>query len=90
MPNTRSAIKRARKNAGERLRNRSVRSNTKTLITKARQLIQSGDLEQADGAIREAQRALARSAQKGVIKSNNAAGRTSRLVKQRNVAQAIL
>lgn len=82
-------MKRARTNVGRRLRNRSVRSNTKTLITKARQLIQSGDLEQADGAIREAQRALARAAQRGVIKRNNAAGRTSRLVKQRNVAQAI-
>ena len=70
------------------LRNKSIRSLCKTSITKAEKLIFSGELESAQEAVVAAIGSLDRAAEKGVIHSNNAARRKSRLMKKLNEAQA--
>jgi len=69
-------------------RNRPVRSSVKTAVTKARKLILQNDLDAAQVAVKDAAQALDKAAQKGVLHSNNAARRKSRLMKQLNQALA--
>jgi small subunit ribosomal protein S20 len=67
-----------------RLRNRSVRSATRTYVRKAREAIAAGESNPTADAIRAAISALDRAARKGVIHPNNAARRKSRLMKRLN------
>ena len=71
-----------------RLRNRSVRSQTKTLVSRTEELIFSGELEPAQGAVVAAISSLDKAAEKGVIHPNNAARRKSRLMKKLNKSQS--
>jgi small subunit ribosomal protein S20 len=71
-----------------RLRNRMVRSETKTLTKKAEAAIASGDAEAAREPVRIALSNLDRAAQKGVIHANAAARRKSRLALKYNAALA--
>ena len=71
-----------------RARNKSVRSQTKTNITKAEKLVFSGELETGKEAVVAAISSLDKAAEKGIIHSNNAARRKSRLMKKLNQAQA--
>ena len=87
MPQSKSAQKQVRITAKRRLRNRSIQSQTKTNITKAERLIFSGEIETARGAVLAAISSLDRAAEKGIIHSNNAARRKSRLMKKLNEAQ---
>jgi len=89
LPNTSSARKQVRVDQKRQLRNKSVRSLCKTSITKAEKLIFSGELEAAQEAVVAAIGSLDRAAEKGVIHSNNAARRKSRLMKKLNEAQAL-
>jgi len=66
------------------MRNRMWRSTARTLIKKARKLIEAGDLEAAAKAVGDAISTLDRAAAKGVIHKNNAARRKSRLMKRFN------
>jgi small subunit ribosomal protein S20 len=70
------------------MRNRAVRSRTKTFITRAEKLVFAGEVESAQAAVAESIKALDRAAEKGIIHSNNAARRKSRLMKKLNQAQA--
>ena len=70
-----------------RMRNKSVRSQSKTGITKAEKLIFSGEIESAQKAVIEAISTLDRAAGKGIIHPNNVARRKSRLMKKLNKAQ---
>ena len=88
MANTKSAMKRVRQNEKRRMQNRVYRSATRTHIKKARSLIESGELEQAQVEVAAAVRSLDKAAQKGVIHKNNAARRKSRLLSLLNRAQA--
>ena len=81
-------MKRARQNETRRTRNRVCRSATRTHIKRARGLIESGELEQAQVEVAAAVRSLDKAAQKGVIHKNNAARRKSRLLSLLNRAQA--
>jgi len=72
----------------KRLRNKSIRSQCKTSITKAEKLIFMGELEAAREAVVVAISSLDKAAEKGVIHPNNAARRKSRLLKKLNEAQA--
>ena len=74
---------------GRRLRNKSIRTLCKTSITKAERLIFSGELESAQVAVVVAISSLDKAAEKGVIPSNNAARRKSRLMKKLNEATAL-
>ena len=89
MPHTKSAQKRVRVAEKKRLRNKPVRSQAKTNITKAERLIFSGEIEAAREAVVAAISSLDKAAEKGVIKPNNAARRKSRLMKKLNEAQAL-
>ena len=70
-----------------RARNKSVRSQTKTNITKAEKLIFSSELETGKEAVVVAISSLDKAAEKGIIHPNNAARRKSRLMKKLNQAQ---
>ena len=87
MPRSESAQKQARVAERRQLRNKSVRSQCKTSITKAEKLIFSGKLDEAGAAVADAVSTLDKAAEKGVIHRNNAARRKSRLLKKLNSAQ---
>ena len=88
MPVTKSAQKQIRVAERKRMRNRPIRSQCKTNITKAEKLILSGELEAAQKAIVVAISSLDKAAEKGIIHPNNAARRKSRLMNKLNKAQA--
>ena len=88
MPVSKSAQKQVRVAERRRLRNKPVRSLCKTNITKAEKLIFSGELESAQKAVVAAISSLDKAAEKGIIHSNNAARRKSRLMKKLNEALA--
>ncbi len=67
-----------------RLRNRAVRSATRTSVRKAQAEIAAGESNPTAEVIRQAISALDRAAKKGVIHANNAARRKSRLMKKLN------
>ena len=87
MPITKSAQKDMRQSEKRRLRNKSVRSQCKTNITKAEKLIFSGELEEAQKAVGTAVSSLDKAAEKGILHPNNTARRKSRLLKKLNEAQ---
>lgn len=86
MAHTKSAKKSIRIIGERRRRNRSINSAVKTSIIKAEELILDKELEPAREAVKQATIALDRAAQKGIIHSNNAARRKSRLTKRFNAA----
>ena len=84
MANKKSAIKRLRSADRRRLRNRVYRGGARTIVRKARELIEAGREEEAREAVRRAASALDKAAEKGIIHKNNAARRKSRLMRQLN------
>lgn len=88
MPTTKSATKMMGVNERRRQRNRSVKSATHTLVSKAVKLVQGAQPDEAKGAVIQAMGALDKAAQKRVIHRNNAARRKSRLMKKLNEALA--
>ncbi len=82
MPNTRSAAKRMRQNENRRVRNRVIRTRTRSFVKRARQAIEAGDLEAAQLAVQAASRELDRAVSKGILHRNNADRRKGRLMRQ--------
>jgi small subunit ribosomal protein S20 len=76
-----------RASARRQARNKSVRSQCKTNVTKAERLIFTGELEAAREAVVTAVSSLDKAAEKGILHPNNAARRKSRLMKKLNQAQ---
>ncbi|MFC2067377.1 30S ribosomal protein S20 [Chloroflexota bacterium] len=89
MPRTKSAQKQVRVTERRRLRNKSIRSEVKTNITKAERLIYSGELEAAQEAVVTAISSLDKAAEKGIIHSNNTARRKSRLMRKLKATQSL-
>jgi len=87
---TRSAAKAHRQSVQRGLRNRAVKSATKTAVKHANDAIASADPEAARAAVREAIRRLDVAARKGVIHANNAGRRKSRLLLKYNVLIAAM
>jgi len=87
LPKSISAEKAARQAERKRLRNKSLKSATKTHLSKAEKLIASNQLEPAQQAVVGTISALDRDAKKGVIHPNTAARRKSRLMKKFNQAK---
>jgi small subunit ribosomal protein S20 len=85
---SKSALKQARGSSRRQQRNKSVRSEVKTNITKAEKLIFTGELEAAREAVTAAVSSLDKAAEKQMLHSNNAARRKSRLLKKLNRALA--
>jgi small subunit ribosomal protein S20 len=81
MANIKSQIKRNRSNERRRLRNQGVRSELKTRVKKAATALDAGT-EDSTEAVRLAQKRLDKAAAKGRIHKNQAARRTSRLMKR--------
>jgi len=82
MPKVQKATRVAAK---KRLRNKSVRSATKTYIAQADKLIAAKECDAATKASAQAISVLDKAAQKGVIHPNNAARRKSRLMRKLNL-----
>ena len=81
------SAKSARVGDRKKERNQPLRTKARTFVTRTRRLIDSGDMEGAEGSARVAIAALDRAAQKGVIHENNASRRKSRLIKSLNKAK---
>ena len=80
------SAKSARVGDRKKERNQPLRTKARTFVTRTRRLIDSGDIEGAEGSARVAIAALDRAAQKGVIHENTASRRKSRLIKSLNKA----
>ena len=81
MANIKSQIKRNRQNEKRRLRNKSARSEMRTLVKDARTATEAGR-DDAEEMLRQALKSIDKAAQKGIIHKNQAARRKSRLVKE--------
>ncbi|MCE2457631.1 MAG: 30S ribosomal protein S20 [Dehalococcoidia bacterium] len=71
----------------KRDRNLPMRSRAKTHIRSARRLIDDGDLDAADTAVKSAVVALDKAVAKGALHANNASRRKSRLMSQLSQAR---
>jgi small subunit ribosomal protein S20 len=80
MANIKSQKKRNRQNEKRRLRNKAVRTELKTRIKSARQAIDEG--ADATASVQAAQKRLAKAAAAGIVHKNQAARRTSRLMRR--------
>lgn len=87
MANHKSALKRIRQNEKRRVANRVYRNRTRTLVKTAHAEIESGDVNAAAEATRQAVRDLDKAASRGIIHPRNAARRKSRLMKQLHALQ---
>lgn len=80
MANTRSAKKRVRSSLRKRTHNRATRSAVKTLVQRGRRLTGEQAVPSND-EVRRAISALDKAAEKGILHSNNASRRKSRLMR---------
>ena len=76
MPNIKSAQKRLRKSAAQRLRNRDTRSEIRT---RTKKLLQTESAQEAEASLRTLSSLLDRAARKNVISRQHAARQKSRL-----------
>lgn len=88
MANIKSQIKRNKQNEKRRLRNRGYRGAARIAVREARAAFENGSAEETKTAVLKAVSALDKAAEKGVIHRNNAARRTSRLMKRLAVLES--
>ena len=81
MPNIRAAIKSLRQDKKKHSRNKSVKTELRTLVKNARSLIKEGDLPEVGKVLVQLESKLDKAAKNNVIKKKNAARRISRLKK---------
>lgn len=74
-----SVIKRHRQSLNRRARNIDTKSKIRSLIKKARQVLESKDSEQISVQLRTVNKALGKAVSKGIIKRNTASRWMSRL-----------
>lgn len=86
MPKTKTAEKSARSAVRKAERNKTVRSEMKTAITRAEKLVSGKKGEEARVAVTDAISSLDRAAKKKVIHPNTAARKKSRLMKKLNAS----
>ena len=79
MANTKSAKKAARQIARRTVINKSRRSRVRTAVRKVEEAISAGDRSKALAAMAEAEPAIIRAAQKGIVHRNAARRKVSRL-----------
>ena len=84
MANIKSAKKRIRVIAKKTLRNRIIKSQTKTAIKKFIAAVESGDKDLAKAALIRAVSAIDKAMTKGVFHKNNASRKKSRLTRYFN------
>ena len=88
MPTTKTAEKEMRVADRRKARNKSIRSQTKTDVSKAESVISSGNLDAARAQVKAAVSSLDKETEKGKVHRNNAARRKARLMKKLNQAVA--
>ena len=88
MPNIKSAMKRVKVNATKNLRNRQVKSATKTAVKKFDAALKS-DVSAAAALMASTSGAVDRAAAKGVIHKNAANRKKARLARALNKASAV-
>ena len=86
MPNIASSIRMVRTYEKRTARNKSVRTEVKSVITKAEKLISAGKIDEAKTAVAAAAVTLDKAANRGVLHANNTSRRKSRLVAKLNKA----
>ena len=79
MANIKQKKKRVLTNEKRRLRNKSIRSATRTEIRKFREAVESGDKAVAEAQLRVASRKLDKAVTKGVYHRNSAANKKSNM-----------
>lgn len=82
MANHKSAEKRHRQSLKRRDRNRMAKSGFRTAIKKAKSAVESKDAN-AKELLRQAEKAIAKAANKGIVHKKSAARRISRLTKKK-------
>jgi small subunit ribosomal protein S20 len=82
MANTKSAKKAARQMISRTAINKNRRSAVKTEVRKVEEAIASGNKEAAVSALKSAEPALVRNAQKGVMHARTASRKVSRLAQR--------
>ena len=90
LPNHKSALKRMRQNEKRRVRNKSIRTNTKTSIKKVLSAIEEKNAESAELLFREATKVIFKAKSKGVYHKKNASRKVLRLAKKVNKLKAEL
>jgi small subunit ribosomal protein S20 len=90
LANIKSAKKRINVTNKRYMRNKSVKSSTKTAIKKVVTAAAAGDMEMAKAAYINAASAIDKAASKGVYHKNTASRRKSRLAKMLNRTAAAL
>lgn len=88
MANIKSAKKRIKVISKKTLRNKMIKSRTKTEIKKVVVAVQAGDKEAAQAALKGAVSAVDRAYTKGIFHKNTAARKKSHLVKLVNAMNA--
>ena len=81
MANTSSAKKRIKVIAKKQMRNKSIRSYTKTVVKKLLAAVESGDKAKAAEAHRLAVQAIDKATSKGIFHKNTASRKKSQLAK---------
>lgn len=76
-----SVIKRHRQSLKRRVRNQEIKSRIRTLIKKARRVIELQDRNGASAQLREVNRALGKAVSQGILKPNTASRWLSRLAR---------
>ncbi|AWB84496.1 30S ribosomal protein S20 [Corynebacterium liangguodongii] len=84
MANIKQQKKRVLTNEKRRLRNKSIRSATRTEIRKFREAVESGDKAAAETQLRVASRKLDKAVTKGVYHRNAAANKKSNMARAFN------
>lgn len=84
MANIKQQKKRVLTNEKRRMRNKSIRSATRTEIRKFREAVESGDKAAAEAQLRVASRKLDKAVTKGVFHRNSAANKKSNMARALN------
>ena len=80
--------KTARSAERKRLINRRIRTTTRTIVTRANNVLQRGELQDAEPAVAHAVKVLDGAVTKGIIHRNNAARKKSRLMAKLNALKS--
>lgn len=86
MANHKSAIKRHRQSEERQLRNQAVRSRVRSTIKNVRVAIESKDKDAITLKLRDANQILYKAVSQGILKSNTASRKLSRLSKAAHLA----
>ena len=82
------AKKAGRQQAKRSLRTRGDRTETRTAIAKALRTVDTGDVAEAEVAVRDALSTMDRAVQKGILHKNNVSRRKSRIAARLNQMKA--